>query len=141
MAGFCAPHPWLQICLGRDALFYIEHVDGLVGLLEQVGQVPLQGVYHRLQIRAGQTRQPPLLYQQATDNLGSQDVAAVQLLVFQRLCALSQCIELRADLLGDRERHARGENFVLHHIVAQQLELHVPRKGGAMAVVRLADRG
>ena len=109
-------------------------------LLEQIGQVALQWVHHGLQVGAGQAGFHPLLHQQQAHGVGPKDVVAVELLAFQGLGALAQCVELGADLFGDRQGHARGQDLVLHHIVAEQLELVSSGTAGELPP-RAADVG
>ena len=96
-------------------------------LLHLVGQLALQRINHPQQIGARQPCFHPLLHQLQADGLRPQDVRAVHVLPLQHLGALAQGVELLADLLGHREGHARGDDLVFHHIVAEQLEGEIHR--------------
>jgi hypothetical protein len=99
-------------------------------LLEQIGQIALQRVHHGLQVGTGEAGFHPLLHQQQAHGVGPKDVVAVEFLAFQGLGALAQGVELGADLLGDRQGHARGQDLVFHHVVAEQLELVADNPSG-----------
>ena len=115
----------------RDALLHIKHVHRLVLLLQQVGQLALQGAHHGQQVGARQAGFDPLLNGDQTDGLGAKNVSAVEFLAFKRLRSQPHRVELMADLFGDRERHAGGGDLVFHHIVAEQLEMTAAHLGAA----------
>ncbi len=64
----------------------------------------------------------PLLDQMQAQGFGTQDIGAGQLAAFQMLCALPRGIERSGHMLGEGQRHARGDDLVLQHVVAQQFK-------------------
>ena len=114
-------------------------MGGLVLGHQHGRQGRLQQVQHALQITALQARGQPLLDQVPAHGFGTQDVVRGQLAALDELHAQTQRVEGRRCGLSHGQGHAGGQDLVLHHIVAEQLELQraALRHGGRRGFGRL----
>ena len=126
MAALGAPHPHGHVLRTGDALAIQQLVGRLVSGHQQRCQGCLQQIHHALQIAALQAAGEPLLDQMAAHGLAAQNVVGWQFLVFDGLHAQAQRIEDGCRGLPHGQRHAGGQDLVLHHIVAEQFELQRP---------------
>ena len=118
-----APYTRAQVHIGHHAPLLQKGVGLAVFGRQLFGQRPLQHIGHLHQGDPVEAALDPPVHQGLHQHVRPQDVTGHQLgTPFELLHTHTQVVEAAADLLDHGQRHARGKNLVLHHIVAHQLQ-------------------
>ncbi len=120
-----------QINFDHHALLSQKLIGRVVALQQMPGHAILDQVLHHHPDFPRQQCPRPLFNHMLRQHLGTKNVLLVQLGdCLQILHAQPQVIELPARKIQHAQRQPRGEDFVLHHLVAHQLEFMALAESG-----------